>query len=175
MGADQLESEFCILYGSSPSAAQSHPICRQPIVLRETVSPHLRLRALELFFFLPFLFFFPLPRRCKQGGAARRSRDVFRRPWNLWAGEGQEDLDRTESLECLHFPENALSCTVVGEGRRGKGLLLPDPHPRILICFPFSFHQLGEANRSKRKQRSRGKNVKIRIFFNSAYCLSGVE
>lgn len=49
VGADQQESEFCILYGSSLSSGQSYWICDQPIVLHETVSPHLRLAV----FFCP--------------------------------------------------------------------------------------------------------------------------
>lgn len=94
VGADQLGSEFCILYGSSPSSAQSHPICRQPIVLRETVSPHLRLRT-------PGFFFFSSPRprpahtacRCKQGAAATLSRRLppsLESPAGEALGEGLE-------------------------------------------------------------------------------------
>lgn len=41
VGTDQQESEFCILHSSSLSSGQSDCIWDQPIVLHETVSPHL--------------------------------------------------------------------------------------------------------------------------------------
>lgn len=47
VGTDQQESEFCILHRSSLSSGQSDCIWDQPIVLHETVSPHL---CLAVFF-----------------------------------------------------------------------------------------------------------------------------
>lgn len=41
VGTDQPESEFCILHRSSLRSGQSDCIWDQPIVLHETVSPHL--------------------------------------------------------------------------------------------------------------------------------------
>lgn len=47
LGTDQQESEFCILHRSPLSSGQSDCIWDQPIVLHETVSPHL---CLAVFF-----------------------------------------------------------------------------------------------------------------------------
>lgn len=101
--------------------------------------------SLSLFFFPPPP---PLP-RCKQGGAARR--DVFRRPWNLGAGEGQEDLKPRRVTRASSFSRKALRCAAAAGGAKGVAPSNPSVDSDLFAIFFSLPHQLGEATQSKRK------------------------